>query len=223
MLRRKLKLLFPILLCLCTTSLMAQTSKDIIVDTGQDKCYGNSGRISCPGQKEDFYGQDAQYAGRTPLYKDNGDGTVTDLNTGLMWSKAVDSSKVSLIEAKAIAERMILGGYSDWRVPNIKELYSLIDFRGNTGFSGRNMSSIPSDSIPFINTDYFDFKYGQIEAGERYIDGQWLSSTKYVSTTMWGDKTLFGVNFVDGRIKGYGYSRPGSSREKKFYARPFNQ
>ena len=34
-----------------------------------------------------------------------------------------------------------------------------------------------------------------------------------------GDETLFGVNFADGRIKGYWYYRPRSSREKKFYAR----
>ncbi|MES9856369.1 MAG: DUF1566 domain-containing protein [Sedimenticola sp.] len=52
------------------------------------------------------------------------------------------------------------------------------------------------------------------------MDAQWLSSTQYVSTTMNGDETLFGVNFADGRIKGYGYSRPGRQRrEKKFYAR----
>jgi hypothetical protein len=50
-----------------------------------------------------------------------------------MWSAAVDPDKVSLEEAEAIAEQMTLGGYSDWRVPTIKELYSLIDFQGTTG------------------------------------------------------------------------------------------
>ena len=191
-----------------------------IADTGQVRCYNNSREIPCPKPGQPFYGQDAQYEGNVPSFRNNSDGTVTDLNTGLMWSKAVDKNKVSLIEAKKIAQRMTLGGYSDWRVPNIKELYSLIDFRGYTGFSRGGFSGgVPSNAIPFINTDYFDFEYGDVNAGERYIDAQWLSSTKYVSTTMNGEKTLFGVNFADGRIKGYGYKRPGSSREKKFFSR----
>ncbi len=116
---------------------------------------------------------------------------------------------MSLLEAKRIAGEMELGGYSDWRVPTIKELYTLIDFRGYTGFSGRRqMKRVPSNATPFINTDYFDFAYGDTASGERYIDAQWLSSTEYVHTTMAGNRTLFGVNFADGRIKGYGYQRP---------------
>lgn len=190
-----------------------------IVDTGQTGCYDNSRAIYCPEPGKSFYGQDAQYEGNTPSYRDNGDGTITDLNSGLMWSKAVDKMKTTLIEAKKIAGRMTLGGYSDWRVPTIKELYSLIDFRGYTGFGrGGLRDGIPSNAVPFINTDYFDFEYGDVNAGERFIDAQWLSSTKYVSTTMDGAETLFGVNFADGRIKGYGYKKSGRVR-KKFYAR----
>ena len=191
-----------------------------VVDTGQLRCYDNSRETLYPKPGQPLYGQDAQYEGNAPSYRDNGDGTVTDLVTGLMWSKAVDKKKVSLVEAKKIAKRMTAGGYTDWRVPNIKELYSLIDFTGYTGFSrGGFRSGVPANAIPFINTDYFEFAYGDVNAGERYIDAQWLSSTEYVSTTMKGAKTLFGVNFADGRIKGYGYKRPRSSREKKFYVR----
>ncbi len=189
-----------------------------IPDTGQNRCYSNSRAIVCPKPGNAFFEQDAQYQGHKPAYRDNGDDTVTDLNTGLMWSKAVSPDKLSLNEAQRKADRMTLGGHTDWRVPNIKELYSLIDFRGYTGFSGRrNLYNVPSNAIPFINTDYFDFLYGS--SGERYIDAQWLSSTKYVATTMNAMETLFGVNFADGRIKGYGYKRPGGRAHKKFYVR----
>ena len=59
-----------------------------IADTGQVRCYNNSRKIPCPKPGQPFYGQDAQYDGNVPSYRNNGDGTVTGLNTGLMWSKA---------------------------------------------------------------------------------------------------------------------------------------
>ncbi|MBN0988719.1 Lcl domain-containing protein [Amphritea pacifica] len=193
-----------------------------IPDTGQNRCYNDSRAIQCPEAGTEFFGQDAQYAGNAPAYSDNHDGTVTDLNTGLIWSKAVSSHKLSLTEAQEEARKMHLAGFTDWRVPNIKELYSLIDFRGYTGFSGRKTSgieeTIPANAVPFINTDYFDFLYGA--ADERYIDAQWLTRTRYTSTTMDNMDTLFGVNFADGRIKGYGYQPAGTQHpRKRFYVR----
>ena len=58
-----------------------------IVDTGVNVFYSNDASISTPQKGDLFYGQDAQYDTNTPSYKDNGDGTVTDLVTGLMWQK----------------------------------------------------------------------------------------------------------------------------------------
>ncbi len=196
--------------------LLAQIS---IPGTAQERCYDANREIRCPQKSEPYYGQDAQYQRNAPSYTDNGDGTVRDNITGLTWSKAVESKKVSLEEAQETAKNLTLGGYSDWRVPSIKELYSLMDFRGYTGSSGRDMDKIPSDAVPFIDTKYFDFRYGDTDT-ERYIDAQWLSSTKYVSLTMDGMETLFGVNFADGRIKGYGYKRKnGGEIRKRFFVR----
>jgi hypothetical protein len=189
-----------------------------VVDTGQAQCYDASRPIPPPRSGAPFFGQDAQYAGRAPAYRDNGDGTVTDLNTGLMWSRAVDPRKVDLAEAQPVARAMTLGGHQDWRVPTIKELYSLIDFRGASGMARPESRSAPATAVPYIDTDFFDFRYGDAAAGERYIDAQWLSSTEYTGRVMDGMRAIFGVNFADGRIKGYGERGP-DGREKKFYAR----
>jgi hypothetical protein len=211
---------FTVLLTLTLTTAAQEMSSTVkIPDTGQHRCYNNTRAVSCPDPGQPFFGQDAQYQSHQPMFRDNGDGTVTDLNTGLMWSKAVSPRKLGLDEAQSTAGELSLGGHKDWRVPTIKELYSLIDFRGYTGSPGQSgTSTTPSDAVPFINTDYFDFLYGA--EGERYIDAQWLSNTRYVSTTMGDMETLFGVNFADGRIKGYGYKKRGSHWEhKKFYVR----
>lgn len=57
----------------------------------------------------------------------NCDGTITDLDTGLMWSQ-VPSSSLSWSGALAYAENLTLAGYTDWRLPNVKELQTLVDF-----------------------------------------------------------------------------------------------
>ncbi|MBD3405342.1 MAG: DUF1566 domain-containing protein [Candidatus Lokiarchaeota archaeon] len=181
-----------------------------VMDTGQTNCYNNLQEITFPSEDDEFFGQDAQYQTVVMDYQDNGDGTVTDLNTKLMWQKSVEE-KVVFDDALSNAETFDLAGYTDWRLPTIKELYSLIDFNGKTGMS-------VEDSTPYINTDYFEFEYGDESIGERYIDAQWCSSTEYVSTTMDGDHTVFGVNFADGRIKGYSTEMLGGE-EKKFFIR----
>jgi hypothetical protein len=177
----------------------------MIADTGQESCFSESGQvISCVGT-----GQDASYNGNVPNYTDNGDKTVTDNVTGLMWQQN-PGAKMTYNEAVTGANSFSLAGYTDWRLPTIKELYSLILFSGldPSGLDGVDTSAL----VPFIDTDYFVFEYGDTSVGERIIDSQYASSTKYVSTTMNGDETDFGVNFADGRIKGYGLSLHGSDK-----------
>ncbi|MBN2414718.1 DUF1566 domain-containing protein [bacterium] len=196
-----------------------------IVDTAQELFFNNSTAIPAPDPGGAFSGQDAGYTGNAPAYRDNGDGTVTDLVTGLMWQKSPDrtgeglitaADKVSFSEAMAEADDVTLAGYDDWRLPSIKELYSLIVFSGldPSGWNSTNTDNL----VPFIDTRWFDFGYGDVTAGERIIDAQFASSTQYVSTTMNGDETMFGVNFADGRIKGYPTGpMPGSGESKRFY------
>ena len=189
-----------------------------IVGTNQTLCYDNKKEINTPTPGEAFYGQNAHYPGNTPSYQDNGDGTITDLVTGLMWTKSPDlngdgdidtNDKLSYKRALKKAEKINVGGHNDWRLPSIKELYSLIQF---SGYDPHPEDISKKGLKPFIDTKYFDFAYGDLESGERIIDAQFASSNKYVDGEL-----LFGVNFADGRIKGYGLQMPFGGKEKTFY------
>ena len=173
-----------------------------IVDTGVTEFYSDNNAISAPNSSDDFYGQDASYTGNQPSYTNNGDGTITDNVTGLMWEKDM-GEKMAFKDAASKAEQSQLGGHSDWRVPTIKELYSLIQFTGQ-------VKGAKSNTL-FIDTKYFNQPIGNTNIGEREIDAQTWSSTEYVGLTMNGDKTIFGVNFIDGRIKGY----PKTNKRKR--------
>ncbi len=180
-----------------------------IAGTAQDRCHSASGEvIDCPPAGSFLSGQNAQHPGWRPSYLDNFDGTVTDRVTGLTWAKA-PSTPMTFADLEGFARASRLGGHDDWRVPTIRELYSLIDFRG--GYTGD-----PRTSRPYIDTAVFDFAYGagaglgDAAHGRRPIDVQEWSATRYVGRTMDGDETVFGVNFADGRIKGYPVMDPAN-------------
>jgi len=191
-----------------------------IVDTGQVNCYNNTTSISTPAPGAAFYGQDAQFDGNPFSYTVSGDGlTVRDNVTGLMWQRSADrdgdgdidaADKLTAAQAQTYPGTLNaagFAGYTDWRLPSIKELYSLIDFRGRdpSGYSGTDTSEL----TPFIDDTVFGYDYGDTSAGERIIDSQWATTTYYVDTSE--SDLMFGVNFADGRIKGYPVS-------KTFYA-----
>ena len=62
-----------------------------------------------------------------PRYQDNGDGTITDKATGLTWMKADSGKGMDWPTALEYAEDLKLAGHADWRLPNAKELQSIID------------------------------------------------------------------------------------------------
>jgi hypothetical protein len=180
----------------------------LVVGTGQTKCYDNRREVTPPKPGQPFYGQDAQCRSVSPAYTLSLDGlTVDDLNTGLTWQRSPDTNgdgsltyadKLTYREARqrpAAMNAAKYGGYNDWRLPTIKELYSLIVF------SGVDVGRIEeaTRAKPFIDTNYFDFAYGFLDSGDRSIDSQWATSTLYVANP----NQMFGVNFADGRIKAY--------------------
>jgi hypothetical protein len=106
--------------------------------TGQTTCWNNAGVvIPCPGT-----GQDGDFqAGATLSYTDNGDGTITDNNTGLMWEKKSDDGSIHdqhnvYTWDNAVAQHIAalntapcFAGHCDWRLPNVKELQSIVNYQ----------------------------------------------------------------------------------------------
>lgn len=99
-----------------------------IVGTNQSDSYSDSISISMPISGQDYYGQNSNYPGNTPTYTDNVDGTVTDKVTGLMWAQSDGGVKMDWIHALYFAENSTLAGYADKRLPNVKELQSIVDY-----------------------------------------------------------------------------------------------
>jgi hypothetical protein len=145
-------------------------------DTGITKCYDDAGNvITCPSPGQPFYGQDAQYAGPQPAYRDNGDGTVTDLNTGLMWQQGdtQNDSDWNWQCACDYCDRLVLpsGGYSDWRLPNRRELMSIALY-------GRYDPNIDTTYFPHCHSCFY-----------------WSSSTNNNTSYAWA------VNFDTGTVR----------------------
>src|SRR2546428_698835 len=105
--------------------------------TGQTTCWDSNGNvIPCAGT-----GQDGELREGAPLaYVDHGDGTVTDVNTGLMWEKLSHDGTVhddhnTYTWANAISGHVAtlnftsFAGYNDWRLPNVRELQSIVNYQ----------------------------------------------------------------------------------------------
>ncbi|HCL58084.1 MAG TPA: hypothetical protein DHW82_13910 [Spirochaetia bacterium] len=88
-------------------------------------------------------------------YTDNGNGTIKDNGTSLVWQKcsagqtndAFCSGTVSAMNwqsALAYCEMLSLGGREDWRLPNLKELLSLVDYtKYNPAIDGTKFINTP--------------------------------------------------------------------------------
>ena len=75
-------------------------------------------------------------------FTDNGDSTVTDQKTGLVWQQSTGST-YTWESALSYCESLTLGSKSDWRLPNVKELGSIVY---------HSLSSPTIDSTAFPST-----------------------------------------------------------------------
>ncbi len=107
-------------------------------------------------------------------YTDNGDGTITDHLTQLMWEKVPTTAVQTWEQALVLAEGLTLANNSDWRLPNIKELQSLNDERAIQ---------------PSVSSPYF----------QNLIVTKYWSSTSLPNQTTkaWYWHTAFGITTYD--------------------------
>lgn len=133
-------------------------------------------------------------------------GTVTDKTTGLMWKKCSEGQSgddcgtgspsrynwgQALQQAQEINDSGGFAGYRDWRLPNIKELYSIVE----------NQCLYPAINLDvFPNTPYYNY------TSEYHYDGHHSSSP---STTFNGFDNVYNdfhsVSFEDGEIEILGF------------------
>ena len=102
-------------------------------------------------------------------YTDNEDGTVTDNVTGLIWPQTNDDTTRNWEAALSYCEGLVFADVSDWRLPNIRELESIVDIALEN----------PAIDSPFSGTD----------------SSYYWSSTTYVSDP---DNEAWAVDFNDG-------------------------
>ncbi|MCK7470008.1 MAG: DUF1566 domain-containing protein [Desulfomicrobium escambiense] len=126
-------------------------------------------------------------------YTDNGNGTVTDNNTGLMWQKEDDGSIYNWYQASGtyddwynpssqdVCGTLVLGGHSDRRLPSKKELITLVDY--SIPYPG------PTIKPAFANTKHLSYR---VSTSANYGPGfAWLLD--------------FGAGYVYGYYKDYAY------------------
>lgn len=154
----------------------------------------------------------AVQAGASLSFTDNGDGTITDNNTGLMWEKKGDNGGLhdkdngyywsgtgtqetvwDWLDDVNAEGGTGFAGYNDWRIPNAKELQTLVHFE----------SASPMTPAVFHNN---------CVAGASVLTGSCTTAGAYWSSTTWARSTgmAWGVNFYEGLL--YPYDKASAPR-----------
>lgn len=154
---------------------------DVLPQTGQTKCYDSIGNlIACAGT-----GQDGELKKGipwpNPRFVDHGNGTITDMLTGLMWLKDTNCAytighnpdndnpfigNMSWLNGLDFVKKMNIGaidacgsyalGHTDWRLPTPRELESLINYGASnnvTWLTGQGFINVKAQQHPDCITD----------------------------------------------------------------------
>jgi hypothetical protein len=129
-----------------STATSSSTASDGGVDAGESPFEWDNWLI--PNDPSDV----AAGAPNPESYTSNGDGTVTDNVTGLMWQQATGQDGITFTQAVSYCSGLSLAGHTDWRLPTIMELVSLLDFddqtlMDSTAFNTASATSLWSSTL----------------------------------------------------------------------------
>jgi len=148
-------------------------------------------------------------AGGTLSYTDNGDGTVTDNRSGLTWEKKTDANVNEVYtwlgafdyaaQLNAMNGGAGFAGHNDWRVPNIKELLSIVDY----GRSNPSIDPIFGPTVGRLN--YVSFWSSTSWAAYEPLYNAWSVNFKdlygdYVGVMPFGKGSFLRVRVVRGGL-----------------------
>ncbi|HOW51336.1 MAG TPA: DUF1566 domain-containing protein [bacterium] len=177
-----------------------------VLCTGQTKCYDDSSELTCPTGGNDFYGQDAQYAGLgfcmprdyTVSGGANND-VVTDNVTGLIWQRTLPATyngctggapagtTCTWQEAVNYCGNLSYGGQDDWRLPTRRELATLPDY-------GRYNPAIDTAIFPGTQPN----PYWSSSSYASYTDNAWCVYFYYGSESYSGKTNTYHVRCARG-------------------------
>ncbi len=198
-----------------------------VPDTGQTLCYddGTLGVIPCPQPGEQFYGQDAQY-GTNALSYTKLDASANNLPdsapswamvrdnlTGLIWECKTDDTSIHDKDntyqspgAQLLINELneaVFGGFSDWRLPDIKELSCLVNMsRMNPAVNPDYFPNLilyywSANPTPLVSGTKYCNYYAQVQNG--YVYNFYHAETPGGVMGVRGDSSGVASNFIDNK------------------------
>jgi hypothetical protein len=171
-------------------------------DTGQTWCYHDDADVD-DGVCTDAaaIGQDAAFEINPPSLTDNGDGTITDNNTGLMWTKCADgkdsyncsgnATNYNWFEANGLYDATynssttdvcvasVTGAHSDWRLPTKKEIMSIFNYNtSNPALDEIFFPNMTDDPSYYLWTSSTSAHWEKVGWAADYLHGEMVHSRK---------------------------------------------
>ncbi len=147
-------------------------------------------------------GEDADYTGYSPSFTDNGDGTVTDNLSTLLWQQDIADTDKNWSEANAYCGSLVLANYSDWRLPAVLEYKDIIDYGSDNPAIDTAYFSVDSDTLHYWSSDTNSGNAWRINFSRGTIIAEADTNDNYVrcvrgNTVAAGTLTDNGDNTVD--------------------------